>query len=128
MHPFTLFKKACALWVAGACLCAHAQSPIKTDQPSTGSTRAHIHMPVSTPLAYVSPLAGYQRYSETSVQDWNTVNQTVHHIGGWRAYLQEAQPGAGAHRHGAAATTPSPNPAATPSAQRAPAASAHQGH
>lgn len=128
MHPVTLLRITCAMVLAGTGLWALAQAPATTALPLSGSAHTHVQAPGPAPLTYVSPLAGYQRYSETSVQDWNTVNQTVHHIGGWRAYLQEAQPGAGAHRHGAAATTPSPNPAATPSAQRAPAAGAHQGH
>jgi len=45
----------------------------------------------SVNLHYQSPLVGYQRYSESSIQSWQQSNRTVHDIGGWKSYAKEVQ-------------------------------------
>ena len=40
-------------------------------------------------LSYTSPLKNYQAYGANDVQPWAQSNQTVQHIGGWRAYAKE---------------------------------------
>lgn len=72
---------------------------------------------VAMPGGYASPLANYRPYVETPIQDWNRANQTVQGIGGWRAYAQEAQPGASAHRQEAVPGTTASDPSKP-----------HQGH
>lgn len=57
----------------------------------------------------------YQGWRNEPVQDWRAANERVGEIGGWRAYLREAQPGADGYDHGA------PQPAA-------PGDDAHHGH
>jgi hypothetical protein len=40
---------------------------------------------------YRSPLTGYRRLTEPSPPNWRAANDEVERIGGWRAYLREAQ-------------------------------------
>ncbi len=42
-------------------------------------------------LAYVSPLANYQRWSDVVPVDWRQANDNVMRIGGWRTYAREAR-------------------------------------
>lgn len=66
----------------------------------------------STPpaqLSYISPLNGYQAYTDQPVQSWQDANDTVGRIGGWRTYAREAR-------------------TAEPAKDAAPAAPAHEGH
>lgn len=48
-----------------------------------------------TTVIYTSPLADYQPMSQPlsaeKVSSWKAANDTVGHIGGWRAYAKEAQ-------------------------------------
>lgn len=48
--------------------------------------------PVASVPDYVSPLSTYQSYAPAPAQDWAQANQTVHDIGGWRAYAREPLP------------------------------------
>lgn len=43
------------------------------------------------PLAYTSALARYKRLSDPPPPNWRAANDEVERIGGWRAYLREAQ-------------------------------------
>jgi hypothetical protein len=62
------------------------------------------------PLRHASALDRYKRLSAEPPQDWRAAHETVARIGGWRAYLREANapepaasaPAGGAphHRHG----------------------------
>jgi hypothetical protein len=40
---------------------------------------------------YKSPFADYKRLGEDKPQSWRDANDTVTRIGGWKAYLREAQ-------------------------------------
>ncbi len=44
-----------------------------------------------TTVNYLSPLADYQKFSDEKVAPWKAANDKVGEIGGWRAYLKEAQ-------------------------------------
>ena len=77
----------------------------------------------STPvpaLVYRSALQAYRPWREQGPGDWRGLNEQVNRIGGWRAYLREAQqapaaPAADALLPGQAphlATNPAANPAA----------------
>lgn len=61
------------------------------------------------PLRYESPFALYRRMTETKVGSWPEANETVNRIGGWRAYIREAQ-GASAPGAGAPVGRPDPDP------------------
>lgn len=41
-------------------------------------------------VEYQSAFDGYNTYQDPPVEDWKAANQTVHEIGGWRSYMQEA--------------------------------------
>lgn len=60
-------------------------------------------------LSYISPLNGYQAYTDQPVQSWREANDNVGRIGGWRTYAKEAR-------------------TAEPAKNAAPAAPAHEGH
>jgi hypothetical protein len=66
-------------------------------------------------VTYASPLADYRRLGEDTRIPWREANETVHRIGGWKAYAREAQqpePAASAPAGRAAPTqTPTPTPA-----------------
>ncbi len=103
------FSKHSGTWLLCALsFWAQAQAPA----PSVGSTDG-----VALPGGYISPLATYRPYVDTSLQDWRNANQTVHRIGGWRTYAKEAQSGSVVPR-------PEPTPALTPPAE----GGLHQGH
>lgn len=120
MHRFFFSNYTWAFWLGGLALGAQAQAPAPQMPPPAGSAATQ----APPTLAYTSALEGYRRYSEASMQDWNAANQTVHHIGGWRAYAQEAQPGGGA----------SPQPLAPSSSVKSlpgttgPVGDGHRGH
>lgn len=44
-------------------------------------------------LQYVSPLRTYKAYAEQPVESWQSANERVRRIGGWRAYAREIQTG-----------------------------------
>lgn len=110
-------KLAAPLWVAlhalllAAATQAHAQAAHQAPQRA-------MHADPLDPKADVpraqppAALSRYKRYADQPVGSWSEVNDTVTRIGGWRAYIREAQ--------GAApATTP---PAPTPSSVTPPPA------
>lgn len=41
-------------------------------------------------VEYQSVFDRYQPFADEPLGDWKQANQTVHEIGGWRAYMQEA--------------------------------------
>jgi len=43
------------------------------------------------PATYRSAFAGYKALGETPLTNWREANDEVGRIGGWRAYLREAQ-------------------------------------
>lgn len=46
---------------------------------------------VVNPIAVLSPLSRYQRFSlDEPLTDWLVANKTVRDIGGWRAYAKES--------------------------------------
>ena len=68
------------------------------------------------PLAQRSALAAYRPLAERAPLGWREANEIVWRIGGWRAYLREAQqaPDPAAPPAPAAAPTPSPVAPAAP--------------
>jgi hypothetical protein len=81
------------------------------------------------PLAYHSPLADYQPFTQEDLLSWREANDTVGRIGGWRAYAREsaapAAPGSAAPP--AAVGAPS-RPASVPAPAKPAAAAGHGGH
>ncbi|TDP63102.1 hypothetical protein DES47_105102 [Roseateles toxinivorans] len=67
-------------------------------------------------LRYRSAFDGYRPNAEVEVGAWKDANDTVHRIGGWRAYAREAS-------QADAAASPPANPASGPAAK--PAGHAH---
>lgn len=59
-----------------------------------------------------APFPAYQGWQEVSVQDWPAANARVGAIGGWRAYLREAQ--ADDDQVPGVPATPVPEPAGGP--------------
>jgi hypothetical protein len=43
------------------------------------------------PLVYRSAFDGYRKHADEKVDSWKAVNDNVGRVGGWRAYLKEAQ-------------------------------------
>ena len=44
-----------------------------------------------TAVSYSSPIADYQPFVDEKISSWQTANDKVGQIGGWRAYAKEAQ-------------------------------------
>jgi hypothetical protein len=79
LRHFRLLPLAAAFLAAAAAAQSSAPAPSAAD-PGTPST----------PLAYRSPLAGYQAFTEENVISWSEANDTVGRIGGWREYARES--------------------------------------
>ncbi|MFN3715972.1 MAG: hypothetical protein ACK4R8_04495 [Thiobacillus sp.] len=62
-----------------ACACALAAGLVHADVPTPAAAEAA--MPFDT----------YQAWRDTPIADWRALNDRVHAVGGWRAYLREAQ-------------------------------------
>lgn len=60
-------------------------------------------------LAYRSAFQGYRPNAEAELGSWKDANQTVHQVGGWRAYAKEAR-----QADEAAAPTPAASAASAP--------------
>jgi len=116
------------LAAASLAVAAAAQSPAPASPGPVQTTPA-------TPLAYRSPLAGYQPFSAEGVISWKDANDRVGQIGGWRAYARESAPPAAASPTPATANPAraSPGhalpekPASAPAAPATPAAPAAPG-
>ena len=76
-----------------------------TRQPASPSVNLH----------YQSPLAGYQRYTDSSIQSWQQANLTVQKTGGWKSHGQEA-------------SSTSAIPAAASTQHSMPMGHSHEGH
>lgn len=48
------------------------------------------HAQETSIVQYQSVFKDYSHYQDPTVEDWKAANQTVHEIGGWRTYMQEA--------------------------------------
>ncbi len=78
-----------AVWLAalaGATVTAHAQTATLAARPDPLDPKAKVPAP-----AYDSSFARYRRLSDAKPIPWRDANDTVTGIGGWRAYLREAQ-------------------------------------
>lgn len=78
-------------------------------------------------LAYRSPLPAAKSAADDPPIAWQSANETVARIGGWRVYAREAAPAAPTGVSPATQGTTAA-PAARPAAPAAPAASAPAGH
>jgi len=66
-------------WLSGQI--AQAQTPSNATDDSASEQAIN--------LPYQSQLEGYQRYTAPKIEAWRQSNQTVEHIGGWKAYANE---------------------------------------
>ena len=73
-----------------AALSAQVQA---TDQASIFETQTQHHNAMAdVPVAvYQSALGGYRAFQDEKVSSWQTSNDKVARIGGWRAYAREAR-------------------------------------
>jgi hypothetical protein len=62
-------------------------APALAQDPSTPSNLT----PPVRPLVYQSPFTDYQAYKEQPIGSWRDAIDTVGKVGGWRAYVREAQ-------------------------------------
>lgn len=101
------FHRAGRRWLAGCALLFAATAalaqPASTQPGRPDPLDPLAQVPAAT---YVSPFANYQRLGDDQRVPWSQANETVNRIGGWRAYLREANQ--------ADAAPPSPTPAAPP--------------
>lgn len=96
---------------------ALAVAPVATHaDPKVPAARAAARAEAASAPVFQSAIDGYRRFADQPVQDWRESNDTALRIGGWKAYLQEAQ----ADDPPPAQPTPSAKPsAATPDAAAA---------
>ncbi|MEY4730380.1 MAG: multi-Cu oxidase [Pseudomonadota bacterium] len=77
-------------------------------------------------INYVSPFQNYQSFGEIKIVPWKAANDLTQQIGGWRAYLKEAnQPEAAEPAAEMQKPTAPQAPAPTP---KAPQPDPHSGH
>lgn len=113
-RPLGCCRALAAMALLVAASIAQAQgTPARSEaaHPRADPLDPQARVPAAT---YPSPLAGYRRLGEDKPVSWKAANETVHRIGGWRAYAREAQapdaaPAAGAR--GAPAAAPASAPA-----------------
>jgi hypothetical protein len=84
-----------AAWLWLACTAfspiAHAQTPTPpSGRPADAADAADAGVPVPI-LIYRSPLPATPRAKPVDAGSWRDANDTTARIGGWRAYLREAQ-------------------------------------
>lgn len=79
-------------WATTFCTAAAAVSfpVVAADAPPTRPDPTHVDAAVP-PLAHHSALLRYRPQSDDARLDWRAANAEVARIGGWRAYLREAQ-------------------------------------
>lgn len=78
-------SRSLARGLLAAALVAPA-TPIGAARPDPADPAAQVPR-----LSHRSALDGYRRLDAVTVQDWRRSNETTARIGGWRAYLREAQ-------------------------------------
>ena len=80
------------LWLSCVwALSAHVHAQVHAT-PHEGHDGSGIPKPpaATAQVQYHSPIQSYQHYRPSPVQPWSASNQTVHDVGGWRAYAKEA--------------------------------------
>ncbi|MBT9455407.1 MAG: hypothetical protein IV092_10555 [Burkholderiaceae bacterium] len=109
-----LLMASATLWPAPSALAqTAATSATASSAPASRSVRPDPLDPgAKVPaLSYRSVFEGYRPNVEVEVGAWKEANDTVHRIGGWRAYAKEASQ---ADAPPAPAATPASGPAAKP--------------
>lgn len=80
-----------ALLGAGSCLAqvnsSHSPAALPITPGASGAPAASLVQP----LLFESTLSRYQAMTDQKPGSWRDANDTVTRIGGWRAYLKEAQ-------------------------------------
>lgn len=66
--------------------------PAWAASPAEPAVNAKTSIASPHPLEYKSSLHGYQSHSDPEPIPWFKANETVRQIGGWRAYVKEAEP------------------------------------
>lgn len=66
---------------------AQAAPGVASESPWPAITTSHMQ-PHTT--SYQSAFDGYQSFTQEELLPWRQANDTVHAIGGWRAYAKEA--------------------------------------
>lgn len=92
----------------------------QTAAPGRGNRADPLDAQARVPaITHVSALAAYRRLADDRPIAWTQANETVHRIGGWRAYAREAQ------QPDAVAPSPAAGPAPGPAAAPLPARNGH---
>lgn len=89
-YPYFLFSSLLVLSANSALATQNSIQASTHDRSSESSntltlTESTIH------VGYQSAFTSYQPFTDKPLQDWYQANQRVHQIGGWRAYMQQAQ-------------------------------------
>lgn len=88
--------------IAALLMLAAAIAPPTAAQPAPRADPLDAKAKVP-PLRHQSALSSYRRMDATEVGNWREANDQVSRIGGWRAYLRQAQQPDGAasapHKH-----------------------------
>ena len=109
------FKKNLHLRLQGAgVVCALLFTQGMAAQELSGDSTRQPTSP-SVNLHYQSPLAGYQRYTHSSIQSWQRANLTAQKTGGWKSQSKEA-------------ASRSASPAEVPSQHSTPMGHSHEEH
>ena len=78
--------------------------------------------PGGSAIPFKSTLDKYKSYTDEKIAPWKAANDEVGRIGGWRAYLKEA------NEVEPSASAPAPATPASPATPALPAANPHSGH
>lgn len=106
--------------VAGVALAITATAHAQPTSPSAATPLGHAAHTSSSPidpaaLKFRSVFERYQSFRDEKVGSWRDANDTVTRVGGWRAYLKEAQrPDASGNATPEAEPRPVPAPSGKP--------------